>query len=188
MSTIPNTFLSFNFDWNLNKTKVDAWSNASFGFTLDLQNPDLIALAKGLSPANLRVGGSSADVAVYNEEFSGGLKCSQDILDRHLCLTPKRWDELISFAEKTGLRLVFDLNLMIGRDQPGGQWDSTNARALLNYTAVKYPTFKHGFELGNEKEFVVGPQDAARCYLKLRAMINELWPAPTTRPILVRPR
>ena len=73
-----------------------AGSNASVGFTLNLQvtpysltphthprphpypssrpkDPKLIALAKALAPANLRVGGSNADVAMYNEEFPGDL-------------------------------------------------------------------------------------------------------------------
>ena len=35
-ATIPDTFVSFNFDWNKNVSAVDAWTNASFGWTLDL--------------------------------------------------------------------------------------------------------------------------------------------------------
>jgi heparanase 1 len=185
-TTIPEQFLSFNFDWNLNRSEVDAWTNASYGFTLDLQNPRMRTLAKALAPANLRVGGSNADVAEYNEEFPGGKKCSDEAVAKKVCLTPARWDELIEFANTVGLRLVFDLNIMIGRDS-GGEWDSTNAKALLTYTAKKYPSFKHGFELGNEKEFVVGPEDAAHCYLKLRGFINTLWPEESGRPILVGP-
>ena len=126
---------------------------------------------------------------MYNEQFPGGKKCDNNVLEKKVCLSPARWDELIGFVNKTGLRLVFDLNLMIGRDDPtnGGKWDSTNAYALLRYTATKYPHFKHGFELGNEKEFTVSAVDTAGCYLKLRAMINELWPDPAHRPILVGP-
>lgn len=63
-ATVPDTFLSFNFDWNLNRSKGDAWTDASYGWTLDLQNKRLRTLAKALSPANLRVGGSDADSAV----------------------------------------------------------------------------------------------------------------------------
>ena len=44
---IPETFLSFNFDWNLNATPGDAWTNASYGWTLDLQDPRLQSLAQG---------------------------------------------------------------------------------------------------------------------------------------------
>ena len=140
------SFVPHQPDQNLNRTPGDAWTNASYGWTLDLQNPKMIALAKALAPANLRVGGSNADRAEYNEEFPGGKKCSELALSAKVCLTPARWDELIGFAVKTGLRLVFDLNLMIGREN-GGAWDSTNAKALLTYTAKKYKTFKHGFEV-----------------------------------------
>ena len=65
-----------------------------------------------------------------------------------------RWDEIIGFANKAGLRVVFGLNLMYGRATTG-KWDSSNAATLLKYTAKKYPSFKHGFGLGNEKEFAV---------------------------------
>jgi heparanase 1 len=112
-STVPETFLSFNFDWNLNVSAGDAWTNASFGWTLDLQDARLRTLAKALAPANLRIGGSDADSAVYNEEFPGGIPCPQDVVDNHQCLTPQRWDETIEFADDCGLRIVFTLNMMV---------------------------------------------------------------------------
>lgn len=97
-SVVPDTFLSFNFDvrfvclrlcsctiwlfsqtlsfgqWNLNVSAVDAWSNASVGWTLDLQSPKLRMLAKAMSPANLRIGGSPEDTAEY-----------QGFGDNHIC-------------------------------------------------------------------------------------------------------
>ena len=155
-ATVPPTFLSFNFDWNLNGTKNDAWTDASFGWTLDLQNPRLRALAKALSPANLRIGGSDADSAVYSEAFPGGTACPPDVIAKHVCLTPSRWDEVVEFANDTGLRIAFTLNMMAGRcGKPScghtgsGPWDPSNAKALLTYTAKKHPDFsQHGFELG----------------------------------------
>lgn len=123
-STVPSTFLSFNFgkrafklvvgarsgaltcllplainytdpyyqpiahrpghspDWNLNATAVDAWSNASIGWTLDLQNPRLLELAKALPPANLQIGGSNEDVAEYALKFDGH-QCSAAALAKH---------------------------------------------------------------------------------------------------------
>lgn len=113
IARVPDTFLSFNFDWNLNVTSTDAWTNASFGWTLDLQDARLRLLASSLSPANLRIGGSSADKAVYNEEFPGGSPCPTDVIVDHQCLSPQRWDEAIEFAEATGLRIVFTLNMMV---------------------------------------------------------------------------
>jgi len=42
-------------------------------------------------------------------------------------------------------------------------------------------------QLGNEKEFVVGPEDAAGCFNEVRAIIDGLWPEPSDRPRLVGP-
>lgn len=105
---------------------------------------------------------------------------------RHTCLTPDRWDEIIEFAEATNLRIVFGLNLMFGRES-GNTWDSSNAHALLSYTAQKHPSFSHGFGLGNEKEFVVTAQDTASCYNILRKIVDSLWPVSAHRPIIIGP-
>jgi len=192
---VPNSFLSFNFDWNLNGTKDDAWTDASLGWTLDLQNKKLKTLAKALSPANLRLGGSDADSAVYNEEFPGGIKCPPEVVEKHVCLSPGRWDEIIGFANDAGLRIAFTLNMMAGRcGKPScghtgtGPWDPSNAKALLTYTAKKYPDFsQHGFELGNELEFQLSPEQTATALSTLRLMVNELWPLAWKRPRVIGP-
>lgn len=195
ISTIPSTFLSFNFDWNTNKTENDAWTNASFGWTLDLNNPHLEILASALAPANLRVGGSAADVAEYSHGFpNGGRNCSDYALANHFCLTPKRWDELVSFCQRTGLRLVFDLNIMLGRGDDGqNDWDSSNARALLQYTVEHHQEWATrenlAFELGNEKEFALSSLQAATSFLELRNMLDTTFAAlsKNQRPMLVGP-
>ena len=65
----------------------------------------------------------------------------QDVLDAHVCLSPARWDELLGFVQKTGLALVFTLNIMKGRGVDGqGSFNVPNARALLKYTASKHPS------------------------------------------------
>jgi len=184
-SIVPPTYLSFNFDWNLNVTQDDAWTNASIGWSLDLQNPALIKLATALAPANLRIGGSPEDTAEYTG-FPGTGSCSDTAKEKHTCLTPARWEEIIEFASKCGLRILFGLNLMYGREN-NGDWDPSNMEALVKYTASKYPTFKHGFGLGNEKEFLVSPQDTASCYNILRTTVNQAWPDADKRPIIVGP-
>jgi heparanase len=194
-SIVPESFLSFNFDWNLNQTKIDAWTNASFGWSLDLQNQRLRRLAQALAPANLRIGGSAADSAVYNEEFVGGIPCPDEVVVNKFCLTPARWDEVIEFADTTGLRIAFTLNMMAGRcGKPScghtgtGPWNSHNAFALLNYTATKYPNFSnHGFELGNELEFNLSPEQTSTALKQLRSMVNQLWPEVHFRPRVIGP-
>jgi hypothetical protein len=75
---------------------------------------------------------------------------------------------------------------MFGRDT-AGKWDSSNAQALLMYTAQHHPTFLHGFGLGNEKEFAVTAVDTAGCYNKLREIVNKAWPDESMRPIMIGP-
>lgn len=207
IAKIPTSFLSFNFDWNLNRSSGDAWTNASMGWTLDLSDKRLETLASALAPANLRVGGSNADVAEYAIGFPhGGRNCSSHAREMHVCLEPARWDEIIAFCQRTGLRLAFDLNIMLGRDAAGaGAWDSTNARALLSYTAHKYPAWATrsnlGFELGNEKgassmhslslsshsasslpplpplekEFVLTAVQTAEAFIELRNIVDDVF-------------
>lgn len=164
--------------------------SASYGWTLDLQDERLIKLATALAPANLRVGGSNADVAVYNEEFPGGEACDAEALSDRVCLSPARWDELLDFARKTGLSLVFTLNIMNGRDATGqGAFNASNAHALLAYTAKRHPSSVGwlAFELGNEKEFILTAEDTADCFKQVRGIINQLWPQAADRPRLVGP-
>lgn len=131
-----------------------------------------------------------------NEEFPGGIECPAHVKSSKLCLSPSRWDELISFADDCRLRVVFTLNMMAGRcGQPScghtgtGPWNSSNTHALLAYTAKKHPDFsQHGFELGNELEFNLGPAQTATAFTTLRAMVNELWPTPAKRPRIVGAR
>ena len=185
-ATVPETFLSFNLDWNLNASAVDAWTNASVA-TIDLHDPRLRSLTAALAPANLRVGGSNADLAVYDASFRGGEDCPPEAVEKKVCLSAARWDAIVDFAEATGLRLVFCLNMMAGRGADGrGEWDGANARALLEHTARRHPRFKHGFQLGNEKEYVIEPGSAARAFVSLRAMVDALWPA-GDRPLVVGP-
>ena len=195
IAKIPTSFLSFNFDWNLNKSKGDAWTDASIGWTLDLSDKRLETLASALAPANLRVGGSNADVAEYSIGFpKGGRNCSAFARAMHVCLEPAKWDEIIAFCQRTGLRLAFDLNIMLGRDAAGrGAWDSTNARALLTYTARKYPAWATranlGFELGNEKEFVLTAVQTADAFIELRKVVDDVFGAldAKERPLVIGP-
>ena len=195
-AVIPSSFLSFTFDWNLNKTSGDAWVNASVGWTLNLTDARLEALAKALAPANLRVGGSFADVAEYSQRFpSGGRNCSSDSKAMHVCLEPERWDLLIAFCQRTGLRLAFDLNIMLGRDQTtgAGAWDSSNARALLEYTRAHHAAWATranlGFELGNEKEFVLTAAQTAASFVELRAVVDDVFAEleASERPLIIGP-
>jgi hypothetical protein len=54
------------------------------------------------------------------------------------------------------------------------------------YTA-KYNLTIGGFEVGNEKEHVLTPQDYATCMQTMRTHINRIWPDAALRPLLIGP-
>jgi len=59
------------------------------------------------------------------------------------------WDMLSSFAEDTGLTLLFDANALV--KHPNGSWDSTNFKSLLDYASKRCKVgTKTAWELGNE--------------------------------------
>jgi heparanase 1 len=83
---------------------------------------------------------------------------------------------------------------MTGRGDDGqGDWDSSNARALLQYTAdnhQEWATRKNlAFELGNEKEFALSAAQTATSFLELRKILDATFAAlsPVHRPMLVGP-
>eukprot|EP00729_Bicosta_minor_P015257 gene15257-5583_t len=114
----------------------------------------LLAATTRWSPAVLRIGGSEGDDAVYDM----GAACSKSrggsgVPDPAYCMTVPRWNELLHFAEDTGLSVAFGVNVMYGRNcttrctpQPCGAgntgygtcspWDPSNAIALMEYTAA----------------------------------------------------
>ena len=139
------------------------WGNASI-LTLDLANPDLRTLARGLAPGLLRLGGSPLDSIVYattpsaeaacargqNPKAGGGAKsgwaCSQ-LANAHTwpkvngtgaygCLTRQRWADIVAFASDVGFKWVFGLNACYGREGADAPMDFSNLQALLNLTVT----------------------------------------------------
>ncbi|NXP76627.1 HPSE Heparanase, partial [Ramphastos sulfuratus] len=65
---------------------------------------------------------------------------------KNTTITGNTLDILHSFANCSGLQLIFGLNALLRRD--GLQWDSSNARALLGYCSSR--SYNISWELGNE--------------------------------------
>eukprot|EP00985_Skeletonema_marinoi_P014495 scaffold7350_cov176-Skeletonema_marinoi.AAC.1 len=182
-------FISTTLDWWPLETR--AWGNSSV-IHADLTHPNLIAAAKGLSPMFIRVGGSQADSAIYNMSTStttvGEANRFAQACDKNpqLCLTMQRWEEVLKFAQDAGASIVFTLAYIRHTKDESGQndqqdWDSTNARQLLQYTAhSKYDTTVFGFELGNEvthKGKIENVTRLVNAYAELRHIIDETWPS-----------
>ncbi len=193
-------FVSTTMDWWA--PSAEGWGNSSV-INADLQNPKLIEAARNLSPFFLRIGGSQADSIIYDFRSAANITgkngtsfaCNEK---SQRCLTQARWANVLDFAEKCGARIVFTLAYLVHtRDVDGNNdqhdWDSTNARSLLEFTANS----KHGqlgtvygFELGNELRHGGKAKNTTRmviAYKKVRNIIEELWKNNPIKPLIMGP-
>eukprot|EP00035_Acanthoeca_spectabilis_P032541 m.19170 g.19170 ORF g.19170 m.19170 type:complete len:591 (-) comp5408_c0_seq1:944-2716(-) len=180
------------------------WGNASI-LTLDLTDPGLIALASGLSPSLLRIGGSPSDSIQYEVPGTeacargsgtpGGsaqFTCSQTGKSAYGCLTGDRWREILKFAKTTGLFIAFGLNACNGRTSADSPMDFSNIEALINFT-LSLPEGEDSqlvaFEFGNEVlGHGVSPTQWAKDANALDTLIKTMYAkGGQTRPALVGP-
>ncbi|ESO97016.1 hypothetical protein LOTGIDRAFT_159761 [Lottia gigantea] len=111
---------------------------------LQLQNPKVLTLAKGLTPNRVRVGGTDCDFVIFNDTVTSGLNKQGD--HTNTSMTVADWDELNNFVRSVGWDLIFDFNEFLRK---GDNWDPTNAIEILKYSQQKgYKLW--GYELGNE--------------------------------------
>ena len=143
------------------------WGDASI-LVLDLENPKLLAYARALAPAVLRLGGSPIDSIEYaigpeaekscargkgSAGGAGGNTCSQCGLANYGCLTGERWRALLAFGKATQLRILLGLNACNGRKGKATTMNFTNIQSLLSFTASlpkEELSALAGFEFGNE--------------------------------------
>ena len=150
-------YLSLGMDSNLIR---DRWE------TFDFASLRLCTLAKGLSPAYLRLMGTDGDRMIFEDrDFptscpSQGEECPMEpmwtpgvwhhhYLPTNFTMFANDWDAINEFATSVGWRLLFGLNAQLRRHR---EWDPTNAIKLLKYSISKAYAFNLDFELGNEPE------------------------------------
>lgn len=97
-----------------------------FNYLADLNDPAYIALGSHLSGATVRVGGITADWTTYDLESTGeGEGADHNLhaqpLDKDVWPLPERnitianFKSLLSYFSATGMRVIFDLNELHGR-------------------------------------------------------------------------
>ncbi|TRY70553.1 hypothetical protein TCAL_02349 [Tigriopus californicus] len=128
----------------------------------------LINLARGLEPCYFRLGGTAADLAIFQENplpyvrpsFSGVEKCfsisawgqgacedlSQLYQTGNFTFGKSDWIQLNDFIKTVGWKFLFDVNVLL---RNGDHWSAANARSLLDFN---HQQGFHGtsWELGNE--------------------------------------
>ncbi|EPS63505.1 heparanase-like protein 1, partial [Genlisea aurea] len=164
------------------------WGSSSV-LNLNLSHPLFAKAIQGFDSLRVRIGGSLQDGVVYNvgnvtwecgpfkKKFGGLFGYSTG------CLSMERWDELLSFFKKTGVKLTFGLNALYGRQHHilrfwGGDWDPTNARDFVSYTLSKgyhVDSWEFGNELcGTGIGASVGAKQYGKDVIVLKNMVDDL--------------
>ncbi|XP_031371761.1 heparanase-like protein 3 [Punica granatum] len=177
------------------------WGKATL-LDLDLNNKILQNAVKAFSPLKIRMGGTLQDRMIY--ETPGDLKpCNPMAVNSsglfgfsEGCLPMSRWDELHSFFKQTGAIVTFGLNVLYGRSVESsfsvvGDWNSSNAEALLRYTANKGYRIL-GWELGNELSGKgigtrLTPEQYASDLKALQNLVNDVYSGFVVKPLIMAP-
>ncbi|XP_059441700.1 heparanase-like protein 1 [Corylus avellana] len=175
----------------------------SSAITLDLSNPLLAKTIQAFKNLRLRIGGSPQDQVIYNvgsprypcrpfQKAANGLFGLTSG-----CLYMERWDELNHFFNKTGAIVTFGLNALYGRKKQNkstlwvGDWDPSNARALMNYTILKgyhIDSWEFGNELsGSGIAARVEAAQYAKDVINLKKIMKELYKTTNYNSRLVAP-
>ena len=154
----------------------------------------LNVLAKSLSPAYLRIGGTPQDFATFELDEYGDNRGFLKNKRREFNCTPhfENWrvlkpytlsvryfDQMAQFAKRNDLQLIFGLNGLTHRHKDGS-WDGHHSQILHEHARMSnYSVF---WSLGNEPNRYskygtryppVSPQQLSRDYQKLKEMVTD---------------
>jgi heparanase 1 len=141
---------------------------------LDLTRPRLVALARPLGHAYLRIGGTDADRTFY---AVGDSAPTTPPAGYQWILTRAQFDAASAFATALDFSILFTLNAAHGPRVSDGPWLADNARTLIDHaTASQAPVAV--WELGNEVNayplifnFTLSANDYARDVAAARALL-----------------
>ncbi|KAE9542850.1 hypothetical protein AGLY_002761 [Aphis glycines] len=170
LHTSSTKFLSFSLDtYSLRKMNE-----------LPISDEKFINLARLLSPAYVRIGGTSADCLFFNESppQNSHTQVTSPIDGNHysnFTFSEEDFLSLYQFTKKSELRMLFDLNVLIRN--PDGSWNDSNARQIVEF--AKYHEMTLDWQLGNEPNSFkhvfnvdISPQQLAKDYFALRSLLN----------------
>ena len=201
---IDDDFICATLDW-WPPEKCDygtcSWGRASL-LNLDLKNTILLNAIKAFSPLKLRLGGTLQDKVIYatpdNKQSCNAFRKSTSEMFGFTqgCLPMRRWDELSSFFQKAGAKIIFGLNALTGRTinsngTATGAWDYTNSESFIRYN-VKNNYTVHGWELGNELcGHGIGTTISASQYVSdttaLQKIVQDIYKGVEPKPLILSP-
>ena len=109
----------------------------------DFSNKGVQNMARSLSPAYLRIGGTAEDFLTFNPG-SGSLNWREETE-----FTAYDWDTVNEFAKTVNWDVIFGLNVLTRKS--GQPWNPSNALELIRYTADR--GYRVSWELGNGRTF-----------------------------------
>lgn len=118
--------------------------------TFNFTDQRVISMLAGLSPAILRLGGTSCDYVIFDQttkEKMAQLKLLKDYDKFGSILKTTDWDKLVKLTHTANMTLLFDANVMLRKSS--GEWDPTNFVEFLSFNA-RNNISNLMFELGNE--------------------------------------
>jgi len=134
--TVRDQFLSVAIDSGI---MMNHWPHVNF------TSEKLFNLARGLSPAFLRIGGTAGDFLIYDD--SQGFQKPKNF--SNFTITHQDLDKIHLLSSKAGWDVMFGLNVLLRKQD--GSWDARNPQEILHYVAEHGYNF--GWELGNGKKY-----------------------------------
>ena len=134
--TVSEKFLSVAIDSGIMKNH---WPHVNF------TSERLFNLARGLSPAFLRIGGTSGDFVIYDD--SQELQKPKNF--SNFTITHQDLDKIHLLSSKAGWDVMFGLNVLLRKQD--GSWNASNPKEIMQYVAEHGYNF--GWELGNGKKY-----------------------------------
>ncbi|XP_028049551.1 heparanase [Monomorium pharaonis] len=169
---VSDKFLSFGLDTSLLRKMAE----------LPTGQKKFINLAHHLSPAYVRVGGTSADCLTFirdQMEQNSSEKVFSPIDGQDISNFSISGVDLLAvydFAAKSELRMIFDLNVLLRN--PDGVWNDSNAQEIIAF--AKNQGMILDWQLGNEPNsfkhvfnVTVSATELAKDYDHLRQLLNE---------------
>ncbi|XP_018393336.1 PREDICTED: heparanase-like [Cyphomyrmex costatus] len=169
---VSDKFLSFGLDTSLLRKMDD----------LPIGQQKFINLARHLSPAFVRVGGTSADCLIFVQnqmEQNSSEKILSPVDDQDISNFTISGADLLAiydFTVKSELRMIFDLNVLLRN--PDGSWNDNNAQEIIAFAKNQGMTLD--WQLGNEPnsfkhvfDVTLPATELAKDYDHLRQLLNE---------------
>ncbi|KAM7447741.1 hypothetical protein ABFA07_004084 [Porites harrisoni] len=159
--TVSKKFLSVAITVSLIR---EHWPHISF------TSEKFFTLAKGLSPAFLRVGGTAEDFLIYDD--STGLNKYKNFTN--FTITHNDLDKIHLLSSKANWDVLFGLNVLLR--QKDGSWNASNPKQIMQYVADS--GYHFGWELGNEPNHFddfnksLSPEDLASDFHTLREILK----------------